>query len=130
MHFEGIMQIGNEVYTIRSFNSYHLTKRSIDAQVGSNSLPDDVSNYSDSIIIYRESDRLPVLRNASMEEQYQAQVSCGMEGLSFNQQQTADISRLLFSDNPLQELSQSKLFKRAESGCPTAKKIVYMVRFI
>ncbi|CAO3644307.1 unnamed protein product [Cunninghamella blakesleeana] len=133
--FEGSFSLLNDIYHIKTFESYHKTKRSDDPTLK------DFSN----MILYRDSDISTFVDNKNnlssmIDSNKKPSGQCGFNQLNFNQynlhQHTKDFSPSSSSSiglfSPFQDLSfqsspfHHRLNKRVADGCPTTKKIAYI----
>ena len=110
MDFEGVLSVDGQLFTIKSRDSYTRMRAENDAELG---------DFSHDFLIYRHSDFIKDLNGTEKH-------GCGHDHHDFNRigaNELYEQKRIQFQDRN----SRYGLFqKRAESGCPTAKKILYM----
>ncbi|KAI9138645.1 Metallo-peptidase family M12-domain-containing protein [Paraphysoderma sedebokerense] len=111
--YEGVFSVNNEVYTVQLVSAYRKHKRSVDLSI-------PVSDTA-KMIIHRGSDR------ETVSDDTKSSYKCGSDQLDFNSDPPASFAKRL----DIEALSgdrkkSSALFKRVFSGCPTAKKIIYV----
>lgn len=108
--FEGVFTLDGELVNIKLDDHYIRTRRPSDIPLVKR------SEQGNRQIIYKESDRTAPSHSVNEEE---AELSCGSDHLHANKHYLAEMEQH-------HALSGHKS-RRAAAGCPTAKKILYMV---
>lgn len=134
--FDGSFMINDEIYTVKTVDSYDVTRRKGDVTVkGSHRKSDRIEQP---MIIYRESDRSKSNPAASAESSANngnsshAGIACGADHAMLDFRMSSKTASndwaAQLSDFETISGNDRRLSRRAESGCPTATKILYMVR--